>query len=277
MNYQDAYLPSEATIVKMTRENNDIFTLYLKFTDPKIHQSYHAEPGQFIMVYCYGVGEVPISIVDGIPNDKYSCRITVHPRGTVTKSLNQLNVGDSVGLRGPYGNSWPLKQNIGKDVIIISGGIGCAPTIGAIEYIMQNRQDYGTLHILHGMRHGNDLLFQEQYQRCCGPDHTHVHFAAEKEAPQDWHTGYVTDLIDNLTLSNPDNTICFLCGPEVMMMQAAKKLSPQLKAENIFLSLERNMQCGIGQCGHCQCGAKFVCKDGPIFTYTQVKHLLKSP
>lgn len=271
------FTPGEATIINRIQESPDVFSLFLKLTDPKLHQSYiQAIPGQFVMVYCCGIGEVPISIADGF-TEEYSCQLTIRAHGHVTRQLSALQIGESVGLRGPFGQGWPLQQNHHKDVIIITGGIGCAPTFGAIKHILRYRNQYGTTHVLHGVKHSEDLIYCDDYQQWNKTAAIDISFAADTNPLPNWHEGYVTTLIDQLDIPTPDNTVCFICGPEIMMIKAAEQLAQrQLALNNIFLSLERNMHCGVGHCGHCQCGSQFICKDGPVFPYEKICNKIRN-
>lgn len=271
------FTPGEATIINRIQESPDIFSLFLKLTNPSLHQSYkQAIPGQFVMVYCYGIGEVPISIADGFTED-YSCQLTIRAHGLVTRKLSALQIGESVGLRGPFGQGWPLQQVQHKDVIIITGGIGCAPTLGAIKHILRYRHQYGATHILHGVKQSEELIYRDDYQQWNEVATIDISFTAEANPSPNWHTGYVTTLIDQLKIPKPSDTVCFICGPEIMMIKAAEQLAQrQLALNNIFLSLERNMHCGIGHCGHCQCGSQFICKDGPVFSYEKIRHKIRN-
>lgn len=270
---QDAYLPCAAEIIQRRQETPDIFTLALRLTDPKFHEAYQFQPGQFNMLYLYGVGEVAISIASD-PKEKELYHHTIRQVGQVTGGLAQLCEGDCLGLRGPYGVGWPLQQAIGKDVLIITGGLGCAPSVSAIHYIVNRRAQYGKLMILQGVKHSHDLLFREQYERWSQLPNTQVVLAASKTgAHWPWLTGYVTQFIPDLSF-DINNAIVMMCGPEAMMLAAIQPLIQKgLTDEQIYINMERNMECALGHCGHCQFGGQFVCKDGPVFCYPVIKHL----
>lgn len=271
---QDFYLPFDAVIVGKIQEAADIFTLNLKFTEPQKQQQYCFLPGQFNMVYLYGVGEVAISIVsDPAKNIIYSH--TIRRVGRVTKGLSLLKTGDHLGIRGPFGRGWPLKQAEGKDVLIITGGLGCAPSVSIINYIIKQRNQFGRLVILQGVKHSNDLIYRKQYEKWAKLPNTQVLLAADVSA-SNWigHTGLITELIEKINI-NIENTVCMMCGPEAMLHASAKKLlNLQLPERSLYLNLERNMECALGHCGHCQFGGKFICKDGPVFCYSEIKNLL---
>jgi len=268
----DLYLPHAAKIIARTQESPTIFTLQTRFTEPQ-QKPFSFCPGQFNMVYLYGVGEVAISISSDPAKHTYLSH-TIRAVGRVTKALQKLCEGDEIGIRGPYGKGWPVVEAEGKNVVIITGGLGCAPTVSVINYILARREKYGTLTILQGVKHSDDLIFRKQYATWQKTPNTFVHIAADHAGPKwQWGVGFVTDMIQSLPLT-PDNTIAMMCGPEMMMHSAVNALVKKgVAEESLYLSMERNMECGIGQCGHCQYGGLFICKDGPVFAYPQIKAL----
>lgn len=273
MNNRDIYLPFDAEIVNRTEESHDIFTLALKFSNPQVQQNFSFLPGQFNMLYLFGVGEVAISIVSD-PEDDSLYSHTIRRLGRVTRGLSLLKVGDHLGIRGPFGRGWPLEKAKGKDVVIITGGLGCAPSVSVINYILKRRKEFKTLTILQGVKHSDDLIFRQQYNQWATLPDIKVLLAADVSKPN-WpgYTGLITELIDQININN--KTICMMCGPEGMMIAAIKRLIRQnLPETSIYLSLERNMECAVGHCGHCQFGGEFVCKDGPVFCYPEIKYLL---
>lgn len=267
-------IPVEARIAERVQESPSIFTLRLRFTAEETQRTYRFEPGQFNMVYLYGVGEVPISIVSD-PEDESLYDHTIRVVGRVTRGIAQLRAGDSLGIRGPYGRGWPLAEAEGRDVLIVTGGLGCAPVVSVINYVLKRRERYGRLVIMQGVKHADELLWRDRYERWAQLPDTQVVIAADQGAPLwPWHVGRVTDLFDAVDI-DAGNTIAMMCGPEIMMQVAAKQLLARaLPAHRIHLSMERNMHCAVGLCGHCQYGGKFVCKDGPVFSYPQVEPLL---
>ncbi len=276
-SYLDPYLPLEAEIINRTQESATIFTLHIRFIEYKNHEQFIFYPGQFNMVYLYGVGEVAISIVSD-PEEKNSISHSIRAVGRVTKALQKLQLGDRVGIRGPFGRGWPLNETKGKDIVVITGGLGCAPTVSIINYILARRQEYGHLTILQGVKHSDDFIYRKHYAIWQHSPHTNVHVAADVAGPKwPWGVGYVTDMLEPLVL-HAKNTIILMCGPEMMMHTAIRSLmNKDIPEKNIYLSMERNMECGIGQCGHCQYGGLFICKDGPIFSYPEIKALFSVP
>lgn len=269
----DPYLPIEAEIIERTQESATIFTLQLRFVQPEYHERFVFYPGQFNMLYLYGVGEVAISIVSD-PEKKQILTHTIRATGRVTRALQKLQPGDRIGVRGPYGRGWPLEHVRGKDIVVVTGGLGCAPAVSIIDYILARREQYGNLSILQGVKHSDDFIFRKQYALWQKSPRTEIHIAADEAGPKwPWGVGYVTDMIDKIKL-NPENTIAMMCGPEMMMNTAINVLSKKgIPEHQIYLSMERNMECGIGQCGHCQYGGFFICKDGPVFAYSEIKAL----
>ena len=268
------YLPKTVEVVERVQETPTIFTLRLRFTDEKQQQDYQFKPGQFNMLYLHGVGEIPISIVSD-PADEMLFDHTIRVVGRVTKGLSQLKSGDQLGIRGPFGRGWPLKEALGKDVILVTGGLGCAPVVSVIRYVMRRRDMFERLVIMQGVKRADDLIWHDQYTQWEKRHNTQVILAAseDKHAEWPWHTGHVTDLMSKAEF-NPANAIAMMCGPEPMMRAAIEPLlSEGLSEEDLWLSMERNMQCAVGHCGHCQYGAKFICKDGPVFPYSKIKSL----
>ena len=270
----DPYLPLEAEVVDRRPESDTIFTLRLRLTDPTAHRTYGFHPGQFNMVYLPGAGEVPISIVSD-PHHEHLLDHTIRVVGRVTRALSRLTPGDRLGIRGPFGRGWPLDAARGQDVLILTGGLGCAPVVAVINYILRRRAEFGQLTIIQGVKHSADLIWRERYRQWAELPDVRVLLAADQASPHwPWHVGLVTELLDQAPFDG-QRTLAMLGGPEIMMRNAARSLTERGLAEtDIFLSMERNMQCAVGHCGHCQFGAAFVCRDGPVFRYDRVKRLL---
>lgn len=268
----DTALPRPAVITARTEESPTIFTLETAFTDG-LNDVASFHPGQFNMLYHYGVGEVAISIASD-PEEKSHLRHTIRAVGRVTRALQTLKVGDEIGIRGPYGRGWPLLQGLHKNVIIVTGGLGCAPAVSVINYILARRAQFGALTILQGVKHSQDFIYREKYAEWRRAPDVTVHIAADSASPG-WAfgMGHVTDMIQSLSL-HPETTIAMMCGPEMMMRAAVAALTAKgMREEDLYLSMERNMECGTGLCGHCQYGGLFVCKDGPVFVYPEIKTL----
>jgi len=259
-----------ARIIGKRQESPDVYTYRLRFEDEKVAESFSFAGGQFNMLYVFGVGEVAISIVSD-PQDARFLDHTIRIVGRVTKVIGGMKVGDTMIVRGPFGNGWPLKQARGKDVVVITGGLGCAPVVGAIEYLFRRRNSYGAIKILHGVKTPRDLLYGERFEVWRQHPDTEVLLASDQPG-RHWknHVGVVTELFDMVSI-NADNTIVMMCGPEIMMKVGARHLEARgIRQSDIYLSIERNMQCGVGLCGHCQIGPWFTCRDGPVMRYDLV-------
>jgi len=272
-NIIDAGAPHAATVVARTQESPTIFTLQLRLDDAAAQAAYRFAPGQFNMLYLYGVGEVPISIMSD-PEDRDGIGHTIRALGRVTRGLAALKPGDQVGLRGPFGRGWPLQEVSGCDVVLVTGGLGCAPVVSVIHYVLRRRERFGKLVIIQGVKHAEDLIWREQYDHWAKLPDTQVLVAANEGAAfWPWHVGRVTELF-GLASFDPKCAVAMMCGPEGMMHAAAESLLARgLPESRLFLSMERNMQCAVGRCGHCQFGGAFVCRDGPVFNWGEVKSL----
>jgi len=270
----DAGAPHAATVTARTQESPTIFTLRLRLDDAAAQAAYRFAPGQFNMLYLYGVGEVPISIMSD-PEERDGIGHTIRMQGRVTQGLAKLQPGDRVGLRGPFGRGWPLQEMGGRDVVLVTGGLGCAPVVSVIHYVLRRRERFGKLVIIQGVKHAEDLIWREHYDRWARLPDTQVLVAASEGAAfWPWHVGRVTELF-GLASFHPENAVAMMCGPEGMMRVAADNLLARGLAESqLYLSMERNMQCAVGRCGHCQIGGAFVCRDGPVFSWGEVKALL---
>ena len=241
----DPYTPFEAEVVERIQESPTIFTLRLRFTDAEQHKRYSFAPGQFNMAYLYGVGEVAISIVSD-PEDEHLYEHTIRVVGRVTRGLAQVQ---RVGIRGPFGRGWPLQLAEGYDVLIVTGGLGCAPVVSVINYIISRRERFGRLTIMQGVKHSDDLLWRERYKLWSQMPDTHVIIAADQGGQQwPWRVGPVIGMFDELELK-PDRAIAMMCGPEGMMHAAIKRLLEMGVAEEmLFMSMERNMHMQCAMC-----------------------------
>ncbi|MBI3587271.1 MAG: FAD/NAD(P)-binding protein [Ignavibacteriales bacterium] len=265
-------LPALYQIRRFRRETEDTFTLELESRGDA--NKFTFAPGQFNMVYVFGVGEIPISISGDPANSKIIIH-TTRAVGTVTKAMNKLRRGDTLGVRGPYGTPWPVEEARGQDVVIVAGGIGLAPLRPALYQIIANRDEYGKVILLYGTRTPTDILFREELEQWRSRLDLEVYVTVDR-AMTGWrgNVGVVTNLISKASF-DPQNSIAMICGPEIMMRFTTAELQKcGLNIDSIYVSMERNMKCGIGLCGHCQFGPSFVCKDGPVFNYSRVKALL---
>jgi NAD(P)H-flavin reductase len=227
-------------------------------------------PGQFNMLYAFGIGEAAISI-SGDPAEPGRLVHTIRSVGKVSDALTRLRPGDALGLRGPYGGGWPLDAALGSDVVIVAGGLGLAPLRPTLYRLLAERDRYGRIVILCGARGPAEILYREELEHWRARLDVEIEVTVD-HADQSWHgnVGVVTTLIARAAF-DPAKTVAMLCGPEIMMRFAAVDLAKAgVPPEAIHLSMERNMKCAIGHCGHCQFGGDFVCKDGPVATWARL-------
>lgn len=273
MPVSNPMVPVPYVVRELRRETPDTFTLLLEPQNGASLESY--QPGQFSMLWSFGVGEVPISM-SGDPADATRLVYTIRSVGQASRALITARPGVSVGVRGPFGTSWPVEAARGRDVIIMAGGIGLAPLRPAIYRVLRNRSEYGRLIILYGTRRPRDLLFRKELSAWGRQPETQV-LTTVDSGGQEWrgHVGVVTTLFRYARLQ-PAQSVAMVCGPEIMMRFAARELQVQgVASSDIYLSMERNMKCAVGFCGHCQWGPHFICKDGPVFPYSRIRPLLE--
>ena len=270
--FPDAMLPVPYRIVRVSQETDDTFTLALLPLEDG--DGFSFLPGQFNMLYVFGVGEVPISISSD-PGDSPSLLHTTRVVGTVTRGMRRLKRGDTIGIRGPFGTHWPVEKAAGHDVVIAAGGIGLAPLRPALYRLMAQRQNYRRIVLLYGTRTPEDILFRHELEGWRGKFDLEIQVTVDR-AGGSWrgNVGVVTTLISRAPF-DPSNTLAMICGPEVMMRFTAMELQKRgVSGDRIYLSMERNMKCGIGLCGHCQYGPTFICKDGPVFRFDSIAPML---
>lgn len=270
-NHADlALMPHEAEVIERHDETPDLFSLQLRFTDPAIQSQFVFAPGQFNMLYLPGMGEVPISIVSD-PEDSHVINHTIRKVGSVTSNLGKLQVGDRLGLRGPYGRGWPVVEAEGTDLVVVTGGLGCAPSVSFIEYALRRQARYGHMHIIQGVKHANDFIWRERYDHWRSYPNVDVWLTADTgDTLWPGKVGPVTQFFDQLAI-DPAHTSVVMCGPEGMMNAVVRDMRQRAVPDTqIWLSMERNMHCALGSCGRCQLGAKFVCRDGPVFNYAEL-------
>lgn len=263
-------VPRIAHVRRRRHDAPDAWTLELEMADGAPFQY---APGQFNMLTAFGVGEAAIS-VSGDPAAG-SLIHTIRDVGPVSRALARLGPGDPIGVRGPFGVGWPMAQAEGRDVVVVAGGLGLAPLRPALYRLLGDRARYGRVALLFGARRPEDILFRHEVETWRGRFDIDVEVTVDHAASA-WHghVGVVTTLISRLDI-DPAKAVAMVCGPEVMMRFVAMSLVDKGLAEDaIYLSMERNMKCAIGHCGHCQLGPTFICRDGPVFTYARLKPLL---
>jgi len=268
----DPMLPQPYVVQRVDKETPDTFSLTVDPQDGVDDVAF--KPGQFSMLWVFGVGELPISI-SGDPAQRGRLVYTVRSVGKATNALVSRKAGDGIGVRGPFGVGWPLEVARGRDVIVVAGGIGLAPLRPIIYEVLQNREQYGRLVLLYGTRSPRDVLYRKELAVWARQPETQV-LTSVDYGGLSWHghVGVVTTLFKYARL-HPSRSVAMICGPEIMMRFVTRELEMQgLKREDIYVSMERNMKCGVGLCGHCQYGRYFICKDGPVFPYERIRLLL---
>lgn len=261
-------IPAVATVISRRREFANVVTLKLR-VDEITAAATNFTPGQFNMLYAFGVGEAAISISD-LPDNEGGIVHTIRGAGAISNALTSLKNGDALGVRGPFGTGWPAPRS--RDVIIIAGGLGLAPLRPFINQLTQRRPEYRSITLLCGAREPQTIMFDRDLRRWKECDNVETYITVDS-ANAAWagNVGLVTSLLDGLTIDS-SNTTAFVCGPEIMMRHAAESLCDVgIPNSKIWLSMERNLKCAIGHCGHCQFGPAFVCKDGPVFQYDRIR------
>jgi NAD(P)H-flavin reductase len=263
----DPLAPVPTPITRVIRETPDTLTLQLAPAGGLAFQ-----PGQFNMLYLHGIGELPISI-SGDPAAPALLEHTIRAVGGVSIAMQALRKGDVLGVRGPYGNGWPVEAARGKDVLLVAGGLGLAPLRPAIRHLLAHRAQYRRVGILYGARTPDDMLYRAELARWAAKDVWVQTTVDRRQLGWSGNVGLVTGLFKGLSL-DPAWTVAMVCGPEVMMRFAVRDLHRLgLPLDAIHVSMERNMKCGVGLCGQCQYGPFHVCKDGPVFRFDRVAHL----
>lgn len=270
----DPWRTHEVRLRHVTQETPGVATYQMAFVDPLAGAGYEFRPGQFNMLYLPGCGEIPISL-SGDADSRGLLLHTVRLAGNGTRALARLQVGATLGLRGAFGNGWPVDECRGKDLVIVAGGIGLAPLRPVIHHFLNHPHEFGRVTLLYGDRAPENLLFASEWS-----DWTRHGLAMQTtvdRASADWmgNVGVVPLLLERLRPLVASNTLLFTCGPEVMMRYAVRyALARGIEPRNCWVSLERNMQCAVGLCGHCQFGPAFVCRDGPVVRYDRMAPFL---
>jgi NAD(P)H-flavin reductase len=269
---KDPYVPVPYRVVENSSETPDTVTLTLHPVGGTRVPSFL--PGQFNMFYAFGIGEAAISM-SGDPHVVGRLVHTVRAVGKVTTALTRLRPGDVAGIRGPYGHGWPLEVARGRDVVIVAGGLGLAPLRPLVYQILRNRDHFGRVEIVYGARTPSDLLYYGEIQEWRKRSDLRFQVTVDS-ADRSWYgdVGVVTSRLPDARF-DPSRAIAFVCGPEIMMKFTAQALEARgLSDEAIWLSMERNMKCAFAQCGHCQFGPHFICRDGPVLPYTRIRRLM---
>lgn len=267
------YLPSIATVTEMRPETSDTSTFVVTFDDAKMRESFTYLPGQFVELSIFGVGGCPIGIASS-PTEKGFLEFCVRAVGTVTNAIHDLEVGDKLGVRGPLGNSWPTEEVEGKGLLFIGGGIGLPPLRSLIHYVLDNRDRYGAVEIVYGARSPQDLVYKQELKEWEERPDVDLYVTVDA-GDESWEgpVGFVPPFLREIDPS-PENKVAFTCGPPIMIKLVVEALEDLDYADaNIVTTLEMKMKCGVGKCGRCNIGDKYICRDGPVFTFEQLREI----
>jgi NAD(P)H-flavin reductase len=259
-----------ARILSVTEENFNTRTYQMKFVDDQMHRLYRFQPGQFNMLYAPGVGEAAISVSSDAEQPEL-IEHTIRIVGSVTRAIDRIGPGGIVGIRGPFGKPWPMEAMRGHDVVMVTGGIGLAPIRPVIYHLLHHRADYGRVVLLYGCRTPEDRVFADELEQWTEDADIQVLVTVDN-ATGTWSgpVGVVTNLMQRIRV-NAERTVVLVCGPRILNRVAAWNfLQLHVPPDRVFVSMERNMNCGFGRCGHCQYGGKFICRDGPVFAFSEI-------
>ncbi len=269
------FLPEQARIVRTYDLTADVRFFQVRIADMDKALSFHNRPGQFVMISVLGAGEAPFSI-SSTPSRPGLLEFCIRKTGVVTNALYHLKENDLIGLRGPYGNGFPVDDMVGKDILIVMGGLGAAPLRSVLLYCLDNRDQFGRVILLHGAKRPAEMIFRDEFISMKKREDLECFLSVDEDDTGQWteNTGVVTTLFPKLAKIDPVNTYALVCGPPVMYKFVLKELvNLSIPKDQILMTLERRMKCGVGKCGHCAIDYIYTCLDGPVFTYWNVLHM----
>jgi len=271
----NVFLPEVARLVNVRDETSDTKTFALRFRDQREGKDFHFLPGQFLELSVFGYGEAPFCIASS-PTRPNTFEATVRRTGQLTDALHRLGKGEEVGIRGPFGNGFDVDAARGKDLLFVAGGIGLPPLRSLIWNVLDERDRFGRVTILYGARTPADLVYKQELQDWGKRPDVELHVTVDvADASWTGNVGVVPVLFERTTL-RPESTLAYVCGPPIMIRFVVRDLFARgFKEEAVISTLERMMQCGIGKCNHCAIGHRYVCRDGPVFNYGQIKELVE--
>jgi len=270
---ENIYLPNIVRIVDIKQETPDVKTFVLRFEDEAVRSSFDYKPGQFVEFSVFDEGEAPFCISNS-PTRKTGIECTVKRMGKVTQALHELGIGDAVGMRGPYGNGFPIEELKNKNLLFVAGGIGLAPLRSLINYCLDNRKDFKDITIVNGARTSKDLVYKDEYKIWEKAKDTSLHLTVDCQE-DNWScmVGVVPRVLEQLK-PTCEGSVAIVCGPPIMIkFTIPVLLKIGFCPEAIMTTLEMQMKCGQGSCGRCNIGHLYICKDGPVFNYAQLKVL----
>jgi len=276
VEHSDPFIPHLATVEQILDLTPDVKLFSVKLQEPAVRENFDYEPGQFAFLSAFGVGEAPFGLTS-VSYQQDNLEFAVRQVGTVTKALHELEPGATVGVRGPFGNCFPLEEYKGKNIFIIGGGIGFAPLRPVITFILDHRDDYGDMLIINGARTPDDLVFSNEFEAWSEAPRTRLELTVDRQLDKPWtgRIALVPDVVAELNPS-PQNTIAITCGPPIMIRFTIIRLEELgFTREQIVTTLEGKMKCGLGKCARCNVGDKYVCRDGPVFTLEQISQFLE--
>ncbi|NOX96716.1 MAG: heterodisulfide reductase subunit F [Nitrospirae bacterium] len=270
---ENIYLPHLAAIKEIREETQDIKTFKLVFQDEELRKSFTYKPGQFIEFSIFGVGESPFCLASSPTREGY-IECSIKKMGKVTQAIHDLEEGDIVGIRGPYGNGFPVEEMKGKNLIFVGGGIGLAPLRSLIWNVIDRRDDFKDVIIVYGSRSIADLVYKDELKQWQNTPGVKLTLTVDPGGEaEDWkgEIGFVPTILEKVNPS-PGNSLVITCGPPIMIKFVLVTLNKMnFSSQQIITTLERKMTCGLGKCGRCNIGSVYVCKDGPVFTYAQIE------
>ena len=275
LNPSNPFLPEPARIVRMYPLTDDVKFFQVRIADMEKALAFKYRVGQFAMLSVLGAGEAPFSI-SSTPSRPGLLEFCIRKIGTVTEALFRLKENDLIGIRGPYGNGFPVEEIKGKDVLIVMGGLGAAPLRSVLLYCLDNRDHFGRVILLHGAKKPSEMIFRDEFLDLKQREDLECYLAVDKDDTKKWkeNVGVVTTLFPRINDINPENTFSLVCGPPVMYKFVLKELVKlNIPKDQILMTLERRMKCGVGKCGHCAIDYIYTCLDGPVFTYWDVIHM----
>ncbi len=273
---ENIYLPHSAIIKEIISETPDIKTFRLTFKDERLQKSFTYLPGQFVEFSVYGVGEAPFCLASS-PTRPGQIECTIKNMGKVTQAIHELEVGDEVGIRGPYGNGFPVKELVGKNLVLVGGGIGLAPLRSLIQNILDKRDEYGDVLIIYGAKSVENLVYHKELEEWQNSPRVKMVLTVDpggEDKKWQGEIGFVPIVLEKVNPS-ADNGMLITCGPPIMIRHVLLGATGKMgyRPQQIITTLEMKMKCGLGKCGRCNIGRVYICKDGPVFNYQQLKEL----
>ena len=275
LNPNNPFLPEAARIVRMYPLTDDVKFFQVRIADMEKALAFKYRAGQFAMLSVLGAGEAPFSI-SSTPSRPGLLEFCIRKVGTVTKALFSLKENDIIGIRGPYGNGFPVEKIEGKDVLIVMGGLGAAPLRSVLLYCLDNRDQFGRVILLHGAKRPSEMIFRDEFLDLKQREDLECYLTVDEDDTEEWKEdiGVVTTLFPKINDISPEHTFSLVCGPPVMYKFVLKELIKlNIPKDQILMTLERRMKCGVGKCGHCAIDYIYTCLDGPVFTYWDVIHM----